>query len=182
MHPDVEQLTRIVPPPAERDRRAWPEVETRLGTVLPEDFKDLVDTYGGGVFDETIWVLEPDCADRDYDLLAIKEERAEILGRLWEIGPEPRPVQLEAAGAGLLPFAYIEGTGAYLYWLTSKDGRPEGWTVLASAGRGPEWEHHPVQSTQFILSVITGEIHSEILYDLPVEDHTFDSNDDILEA
>ena len=182
MHPDVEQLTRIVPPPAERGPRAWPEVEARLGTALPEDFKDLVDTYGGGVFDETIWVLEPDCADRDYDLLAMKEERAEVLARLWEIGPEPRPVQLEAAGAGLLPFAYIEGTGAYLYWLTSKDGRPEDWTVLANAGRGPEWEHHPVQSTQFILSVITGEIHSEILYNLPVEDHTFDSNDDILET
>ncbi|MEV6249459.1 hypothetical protein AB0M38_25130 [Streptomyces sp. NPDC051742] len=34
------------------------------------------------------------------------EERAEVLARLWQIGPEPRPEQLEADGAGLLPFAY----------------------------------------------------------------------------
>lgn len=58
--------------------------------------------------------------------------------RLREIGPEPRPEQLEADGAGLLPFAYIEGTGAYLSWLTGEDVRPEDWTVLANAGRGPE--------------------------------------------
>ncbi|MFC7929291.1 SMI1/KNR4 family protein [Streptomyces cinereoruber] len=180
MHPDVEQLTRIVPPPADRSPRAWPEVEARLGAALPEDFKDLVDTYGGGVFDETIWILEPDCPDRDYDLLAMKEERAEVLARLWEIGPEPRPSELDVPGAGLLPFAYVEGTGAYLYWLTGKDVRPEDWTVLANAGRGPEWEHHPMGSVRFVLSVLTGEVRSEILYDLPAEEHSFDSNEEIL--
>ncbi|MFF9066503.1 SMI1/KNR4 family protein [Streptomyces sp. NPDC014891] len=180
MHPDVEQLTHLVPPPAERRPRAWPEVEARLGSALPEDFKDLVDTYGGGVFDETIWILEPDCADPDHDLLVMKEERAEVLARLWEIGPEPRPERLEADGAGLLPFAYIEGTGAYLYWLTGEDARPEDWTVLANAGRGPEWEYHPVPGARFILSVLTGETHSDILDDLPADDHTFDPNDEIL--
>ncbi|MFD9030176.1 SMI1/KNR4 family protein [Streptomyces sp. NPDC059567] len=182
MHPDVERLTWIVPPPAERGPRGWSTVEARLGSALPQDFKDLVDTYGGGAFDETVWVLEPDCADRDYDLLAMKEERAEVLARLWEIGPEPRPEQLAVEGAGLLPFASIEGTGAYLYWLTTEDGRPEDWTVLVNAGRGPEWEHHPVQSARFILSVLTGELRSGILGDLPVDGHTFDANDDILEA
>ncbi|MFI8915143.1 hypothetical protein ACIGW4_26440 [Streptomyces sp. NPDC053513] len=111
----MERLTRIVPPPAGRQPRDWPEVEARLGSALPEDFKDLVDTYGGGVFDGTVWILEPDCADSDHDLPAMKEERAEVPARLWEIGPEPRPEQLEADGAGLLPFAYVEGTGAYLY-------------------------------------------------------------------
>ncbi|MEU7124414.1 SMI1/KNR4 family protein [Streptomyces zaomyceticus] len=180
MHPDVEQLTCIVPPPAERQPRAWPEVEARLGSALPEDFKDLVDTYGGGVFDETIWILEPDCADPDYDLLAMKAERAKVLARLWEIGPEPRPEQLEDDGAGLLPFAYIEGTGAYLYWLTGDNVRPEDWTVLANAGRGPEWEYRPVPSARFILSVLTGDAHSDILDNLPVDDHTFDPNDEIL--
>lgn len=92
----------------------------------------------------------------------------------------PRPEQLEADGAGLRPFAYIEGTGAYLYWLTGEDVRPEDWTVLANAGRGPEWEHHPAPSARFILSVLTGEIHSDILDNLPVDDHTFDPNDQIL--
>ncbi|MGW5777492.1 SMI1/KNR4 family protein [Streptomyces sp. NPDC003863] len=180
MHPDVERLTHLVPPPPERRPRAWPEVEARLGSALPEDFKDLVDAYGGGVFDETIWILEPDCAEPDYDLVAMKEERAEVLARLWEIGPEPRPEPLEADGAGLLPFAYIEGTGACLSWLTGENTPPEDWTVLANAGRGPDWEHHPVPSARFILSVLTGEIRSEILGDLPVDDHAFDPNDEIL--
>ncbi|MCX4537633.1 SMI1/KNR4 family protein [Streptomyces sp. NBC_00841] len=48
MHLDVEELTRVVLPSAGRRPRARPEVEARLGAVVPEDFKDLVDTYGGG--------------------------------------------------------------------------------------------------------------------------------------
>ncbi|MBW5485219.1 SMI1/KNR4 family protein [Streptomyces bambusae] len=181
MHPDVKQLTQLVPPSTRRSPRAWPGVEARLGTALPEDFRDLVDMYGGGVFDETIWVLEPDCADPDYDLLAMKDERAEVLAGLWEIG-EPRPEQLAAEGTGLLPFAYIEGSGAYLYWLTDTGTRPEDWTVLANAGRGPEWEHHPMNGTRFILSVLTGATRSGILAIPPTGDHTFDSNSDIFEG
>ncbi|BAU87809.1 hypothetical protein SLA_6943 [Streptomyces laurentii] len=51
---------------------------------------------------------------------------------------------------------------------------------LANAGRGPEWKYHPVSSARFIRSVLTGEIHSGILDHLPVDDHTFDPNDEIL--
>ncbi|MFD5372143.1 hypothetical protein [Streptomyces sp. NPDC127103] len=98
MHPHVERLTRVVPPPAEQRPRAWAE---------------------------------------------------------------------------------IEGTG-HLYWLTSGDVRPEDWTVLANAGRGPEWEHHPVSGVRFILSVLTGEIRSDILGNLPADDHAFDPNAEIL--
>lgn len=98
-------------------------------------------------------------------------------GRSWASTLNER---LEADGAGLLPFAYIEGTGAHLYWLTGKDVRPEDRTVLANAGRGPEWEYHPVAGVRFILSVLTGEIHSDVLDNLPVDDHAFDPNDEIL--
>ncbi|MFC8765752.1 SMI1/KNR4 family protein, partial [Streptomyces sp. NPDC057193] len=83
--------------------------------ALPQDYKDLIDTYGGGVFDETIWILEPDCADQDYDLVAVAAEQAEVLENLWG-GGEPKPAELAADGTNVLPFAYIEGTGAYLYW------------------------------------------------------------------
>ncbi|MFF8381352.1 SMI1/KNR4 family protein [Streptomyces sp. NPDC015661] len=179
MHPAVQELTRLVPPPADHRPRAWDRTEERLGTALPQDYKDLVDTYGGGVFDETIWILEPGCTDEGYDLLAVVAERAEVLARLWGLG-EPKPVELAADGSNVLPFAYIEGSGAYLYWLTGETAPPEEWTVLVNEGRGPEWEHHAVSAAEFVAGVLTGRIRSETLGAFEDTEHGFESNTDIL--
>lgn len=179
MHPAVEELTGLVSPPATAQPRTWTETEERLGTALPQDYKDLIDTYGGGVFDETIWILEPDCADQDYDLVAVAAEQAEVLENLWG-GGEPKPAELAADGTNVLPFAYIEGTGAYLYWLIGETAKPDEWTVLVNEGRGPEWEHHPVSVAAFVAGVLTGRIHSETLGELQDTEHSFDSNSDIL--
>ncbi|WP_369142128.1 SMI1/KNR4 family protein [Streptomyces sp. R44] len=178
MHPAVQELTRLVPPPAGGGPRTWSRTEQLLGTALPQDYKDLVDTYGGGVFDGTIWILEPDCTDQDYDLVAIAGERTEVLGRLWDRG-EPKPDELAADGSDVLPFAYIEGSGAYLYWLTSETAKPEQWTVLVNEGRGPEWEHHAVSAAEFVAGVLTGRIHSETLGEFEDTERGFDSNADI---
>ncbi|WP_326594256.1 SMI1/KNR4 family protein [Streptomyces sp. NBC_01294] len=165
----------------DQPKPSWGRIRTRLGHALPEDYKQLIDTYGGGLFDETIWVLEPDCPDKNYDLFTMVEERAEVLARLLagERG-EPQPGELSPHGSGLVPFAYIEGTGAFLYWLTHNGQDPAEWTVMADAGCGPEWEHHPVSCVQFVLDALTGEIRTDVLSELPADAHMFESNDDIL--
>ncbi|WP_299532049.1 SMI1/KNR4 family protein [uncultured Streptomyces sp.] len=179
MHPDVERLTALVPPPANASPRDWTTVEAALGTLLPADYRQLVDTYGGGVFDETVWLLDPSCPDDDYNLVAQAAERADTLEKLWQT--EPKPQQLQAPGARVLPWAYIEDTGAMLYWLIRPDDQPDGWTVMFNEGRGPLWEHHDTTCAGFLLAVLTGEADTDYFPDLPADDHTFDSNDDILE-
>ncbi|MDX3453341.1 SMI1/KNR4 family protein [Streptomyces sp. ME02-8801-2C] len=179
MHPAVERLTEIIPPGAPRRPRDWATAEQQLGTPLPEDYKELVETYGGGVFDETIWLLDPECPDEDYNLLEQATARAEILADLWQT--EARPTELQHdAEAQVLPWAYIEESGAYLYWLRRPAQKPGEWTVMLNEGRGPEWEHHAGQCAAFLLSVLTGEADTEYFPELPAESHQFDSNDNIL--
>ncbi|MGW6985217.1 SMI1/KNR4 family protein [Streptomyces sp. NPDC054932] len=182
MHPDVEALVQLVPPQQVAAPRDWPAVHRRLGHDLPEDYRQLVDTYGGGLFDEAIWILEPDGEDKEYDLFAMVQERAEVLERLWDGGSgEPKPAQLAEPGTGIVPFAQIEGTGAFLYWLTREGQDPAAWTVMADAGRGPEWEHHPVSCARFVLGVLTGEIRNNMFDELlPADDHTFERTADLL--
>ncbi|MEU0786107.1 SMI1/KNR4 family protein [Streptomyces sp. NPDC006173] len=179
MHPAVERLTEIIPPDAARRSRDWAAAEQQLGTPLPEDYKELVETYGGGVFDETIWLLDPQCPDEDYNILAQATARAEILADLWQTEAKPTELQNES-DAQVLPWAYIEESGAYLYWLRQPAQKPDAWTVMLNEGRGPEWEHHSTQCTPFLLSVLTGQAETEYFPDLPSESHQFDSNDDIL--
>ncbi|MGY4394583.1 SMI1/KNR4 family protein [Streptomyces virginiae] len=176
MHPAVEALVQLVPPQQEAAPRDWSAVHSRLGHDLPEDYRQLVDTYGGGLFDEVIWILEPDCEDKEYDLFAMIQERAEVLERLWEKGRgEPKPAQLAEPASSLVPFAHIEGTGAFLYWLTQEGQDPAAWTVMADAGRGPEWEYYPVSCVRFVKAALTGEIRSNMFDEmLPTDNHTFE--------
>ncbi|CAM5444225.1 MULTISPECIES: SMI1/KNR4 family protein [Streptomyces] len=178
MHPAVTRLIEIVPPGTARRTRDWNAVERALGTPLPEDYKELVEVYGGGVFDETVWLFDPECPDEDYNLVAQFAEREKVLGRLWQT--EPKPAELDRPGTRVLPWAYIEDSGAMLYWLAGPGQSPDEWTVMFNEGRGPEWEHHATQCAPFLLAVLTGESESAYFPDLPADSHQFDSNDEIL--
>lgn len=178
MHPAVERLTALVAPSGPRRSRDWPGVEQALGTPLPGDYTELVQVYGGGVFDETIRLLDPACPDEDYELVTASAERDEVLAELWQT--EPVPDEIRETGARVIPWAYVEGSGAYLYWLVRPGQKPEEWTVMLNEGRGPEWEHHATSCAPFLLSLLTGEAETGYFPELPVEDHRFESNDSIL--
>ncbi|MEV7196544.1 SMI1/KNR4 family protein [Streptomyces sp. NPDC093510] len=153
MHSAVECLSALVPPTGSRRSRDWTAVERRLGTALPQDYKKLIETYGGGVFDETVWLLDTECPHQGYNLIDQAKECAETLAKLWQVEPKP-PQLLEGDGADVLPWAYIEESGAMLYWLRRQGQSPEEWTVMFNEGRGPEWEYHPTQCAPFLLSVL----------------------------
>ncbi|MHC6630149.1 SMI1/KNR4 family protein [Streptomyces globosus] len=154
-----DALVRLCPPPGEpRAAVDWAGAERALGTGLPADYKELVDTYGDGVFADAVWLLVPGSAHPDCDLLAQAAAREEILGGLWEF--EAKPAGLEEAGARVLPWAYEEETGAFLYWLAGPGRHPDEWTVLYDEGRGPLWEPHATGCVPFLLAVLGGTAES----------------------
>lgn len=104
----IDTLVRLCPPPADPlPALDWPQAERALGTALPADYKQLVETYGDGIFDETIWLLVPDSAYDDCNLHTRTTERHEVLAALWEF--EDKPAGLQEAGARVLPWAFEEG-------------------------------------------------------------------------
>ncbi|MFE1949310.1 SMI1/KNR4 family protein [Streptomyces sp. NPDC059524] len=156
----VDALVRLCPPPAEPPPPVdWAQVESTLGTALPADYKKLVETYGDGVFDETIWLLVPGSTHDDCDLYAQAAEREEILAELWEF--EDKPDGLLEEGARVLPWGSEEGTGAFLYWLVRPGQHPDDWTVLYNEGRGPLWEGHAMGCLDTLLAVLTGTAETE---------------------
>ncbi|CAL9667135.1 hypothetical protein SUDANB176_07281 [Streptomyces sp. enrichment culture] len=104
-------LASVRRPPSRRPRWAGRK-PSALGTAPPADYKQLVETYGDGLFDGTIWLLVPDSAYDDCDLHAQTTEWDEILTDLWE------------AGARVLPWVFEEGTGAFLHWLARPGQSP----------------------------------------------------------
>ncbi|GGS74888.1 hypothetical protein GCM10010222_14940 [Streptomyces tanashiensis] len=160
----TEPLTRLCPPPAPGRTVEWAVVEEALGVALPADYKRLVEMYGGGVFAGALWLLEPDCPDAMYDLVAQTAEREEILAELWAAG-EDRPPQLRG-DVRLVPWGYVEGAGHVLYWLVRPGVEPEEWTVVLNEGRGPLWEAHAASCSRFLLDVVAGTTSSYYFTDL----------------
>jgi len=153
----IDALVRLCPPPAEPPPAVdWAEVEGALGVPLPADYKLLVETYGAGIFTSTVWLLAPESARADCLLLAQAAERDEILASLWDDVGEERPEELEEPGARVVPWAFEEGSGAFLYWLVRPGSPPEEWPVLYNEGRGPLWEHHGPGCAAFLHAVLTG--------------------------
>ncbi|MFD3776199.1 hypothetical protein [Streptomyces sp. NPDC058612] len=149
-----DALVRLCPPPADPPPSVdWTQAERALDTALPADYKQLVETYGAGIFDETIWLLAPGSAYDECDQHAQTAERDEILTDLWEF--EAKPASLQEPGARVVPWAFEEGTGAFLYWLVRPGQHPDEWTVMYNEGRGPLWEHHAMGCLAFLLAVLT---------------------------
>ncbi|MGW6981660.1 SMI1/KNR4 family protein [Streptomyces sp. NPDC054932] len=180
MNPSIAHLLQAFPPPGAPPAHDWARVEAELGTMLPRDYKQLVDLYGGGLFDDAIWVLEPDCPNRYYDLVTENRDRVEAQERLWR-GGEPKPVELEEAGSRLIAWAVTEN-GDCLYWLARPGREPEQWTVLIKEGRGREWEFHAQSCSGFLRSVLlTGDTESEMFHDFPADEpHEFCSGSGFL--
>jgi len=59
----AERITQIVASPAEPREtgtsKNWEKIEKRLGLQLPQDYKNVIDAYGTGSFDDFIIVYNP---------------------------------------------------------------------------------------------------------------------------
>lgn len=170
----VDRLTEIVTPPQSAGIEVdWEEVARAVGTPVPADYVELIERYGGGRFDEYLWLLEPD-ARSYYDLTEKIDDREGDLEDLWD-GGEAKPPQLEVPGARAIAWASTDN-GEYLYWLAEEGREPEEWTVLVNEARGERWEHFEMGCAEFLFSSLTGDVRSELLWSrYPADPHKFES-------
>ncbi|MFD3469295.1 SMI1/KNR4 family protein [Streptomyces sp. NPDC058682] len=166
----LTRLLEIAPAPGQPRHKDWVEVERTLAVELPDDYKELIGVYGGSNWDDYLYVLEPDCPNRHYDLLKWAQYQFEDLVDLWRV--EKKPAELDTEGSVVIPWATTDN-GECLYWLVLPGLEPNEWTVMVNEV-SDRWEHYPVSCTEFLASVLTGELQSNILSSLfPLATHEF---------
>jgi hypothetical protein len=103
----IEILHGIVPPPAApawNVVRSWGDVERQLGVALPDDYKELVGSYGAGAFDAFIWLLNPLTTNEYLNLIVQRDVR---LRAHAEFAAEfAAPYRGFDGSGGLLPCAF----------------------------------------------------------------------------
>lgn len=66
----------------------WSSVSEELRALIPSDYQEMIDTFGGGSFDRHIWIHSPRGRGDPYDLVSAVIEREMALELLWDAGEE----------------------------------------------------------------------------------------------
>lgn len=158
----ISFLYTVLPPPAapyeSGESTEWPEIEKLLGTSLPTDYKEYINTYGTGQIAHFVSPYNPFSKTSFRNLLKQAPNQVDILrGIKEEFGEAVCPYPLFPEPSGLLPWG-ATGNGNILFWLMS--GTPDEWCVVLSEGRGPGFEQYDESMTDFIAKLLTGRIIS----------------------
>lgn len=158
----VDHLIALIGPRLERQPRAdWPAVQQAIGSVLPGDFKSLVEVTGPIHVGQFLGVFAPCLENRNLDILVQMGTRLGALQVLKrDFGSRECPYPLWFEPGGLLPWGASDN-GDTLFWLTR--GHPDQWTVVVNESRGPEFESFPLCTSDFLVEWLAGRLKSRIL-------------------
>ncbi len=168
-----EELVALIPPPVDtkpHTEAEWVELEAKLGSRLPPDYKMLINRYGAGYFCSLLIIHSP-FMTADYFatsqewLREIHENSKERSSR------EPFDLTVFPEPGGLLYFASDRLNG-FLCWKT--EGMPEDWTLVIANDRLLTREEFPMSLTEFILRFARNEVKVEKYSEEPPMEPTFD--------
>jgi hypothetical protein len=146
----------------------WVQVETRLGTALPSDYREFIPLYGTGYINTVLFVLNPFSDRRTFDLIRIAGETLRTLRNIraeWSVQfPDMVPYGLYPEPGGILPWGE-DTKGVTLFWLTK--GGPDEWITVLGHIRNDDWEEHPLSMSDFLLNLCQGKLESKMIRELP---------------
>ncbi|MFD9240926.1 hypothetical protein ACFV0D_03115 [Streptomyces sp. NPDC059556] len=127
------------------DRRGvdWAATEAALGTALPGDYKDIVDAFGPGRFDEYLDLLVPGALGTDLVCWSQDMARYADLYRPYPVHPAP---------GGVLTWGISEQELTF-HWLTGPED-PNDWPVLVQY-LGGEWQRFDCGTGECVLRLLT---------------------------
>jgi hypothetical protein len=153
----IAKLKSVIPPPptvTPIPAGAWEQVEGRLGTKLPADYKALIAEFGPGCIGDFLWIFSPFTTNPNLNLALQFDKITKTDQDLQQTYGHVLPLPLFPAAGGILP-AGLTDNGDYVSWLA--EAEPDRWPVIVSDSRAPEWERLNLTLTDFIAAIITRE-------------------------
>jgi hypothetical protein len=139
----------------------WVSVQRAIGSVLPVDYKHLVEITRPLCAGDFLTVFAPGVENPNIDLFVQVGARLgalQVLKRDGGAREVPYPLWFEPGG--LLPWGSSDN-GDTLFWLTR--GHPDQWTVVVGEGRGPTYAEYPIPASDFLVEFLSGHLESRVL-------------------
>jgi hypothetical protein len=153
------EMARLAPPASPFD---WEQVEQRLEAPVPQDYRELLDAGGGGLWLDflRLFVPAPGPGFKHVDLERSGLEFEQLQDLFEDEVVEP-PDDLDP-DARLLPWAST-GSGVTLYWEVSPEAAADSYPIRVSDRNGDLWERYDQLTTDLLLGIVQGEVRSELL-------------------
>ncbi|WP_280319213.1 hypothetical protein [Nocardia wallacei] len=151
----LDDLTTLLPPPPGAGAAFdWTTVARRLGvTALPDDFQQLLSTYGDVRFCNALRLFRP-ATEPWLDLAEVTLAAREPLGDN-EFGdtPDNVPAGVSIEATSLIQWGGSFG-GDYCLW-DAHDPDPARWTLVFTDADKLDWGFHPGTVTEYLLAWLT---------------------------
>jgi hypothetical protein len=131
---------------------SWSEIEARLGSALPADFKRFCEVFGRGDFCDG-FVVYSTGGGESLDLLDELASLRRIAETVFPNNYESHALYV-AGGSGLIPWGEVTQGHAF-YW-QADSGDPDKWPVVMAAESG-EWLNFDMSMSEFIFRVFMDE-------------------------
>ena len=165
MNSSLQRLIRLAPPPsnpvASGNIEQWPQIESEIGSKLPQDFKDYIKTYGAGQWFDFFGIVDP---FYEWKHPEAKESwcdwMTKRIGNLDKIEEKYKnyhaPFRPHPAPNGLLAFGY-DDNGGTLCWQT--EGESDSWPIVCLDGKlSEEYDTFKMTLTAFLAGLVREEI------------------------
>jgi hypothetical protein len=165
MHPLIENLHRLVQPPANPNGAAgdWSACEEELRIQLPEDYKDFISLYGSGTLCRLFEISSPFSSPRLWQT-TVRDwwVRWTRIYDIWVPVSGSAPYPRFPAVPGLLPWGTY-GTANILSWYTV--GEPHQWHVVYLERHAGFVKVPGVGFADFLIAALEGVV--------PLPEHVF---------
>lgn len=149
---DVDRFAHLIgPPPADVPAVDWGDVEARLGTPVPADFRAFAAAYGPIELDEYLAIWSPAGDEVPYHIRNVAWMRASRDGN-----PASAPYRFWPEPQGLLWWA-MSRAGDHFFWDPAGSDDPDTWPVIARFGYH-RWHRFDLTATDLLWAMITDGI------------------------
>lgn len=162
----MNRLFSVISPPAAPvwagDPCLWNKIEQQLGTPLPSDYKEIVNTYGAGRFCDFLWTWQPFAPSGSYNGLSFVQEHLDLYALFRESQEDTCPFPAFPEAGGLFPCGGDDNAGR-LYWKTNESINR--WTMVYFDREHLEYEEYDVPLSEFLARWLTGAIAPRMIPD-----------------
>ncbi len=152
---NIELLKKILLPAHWRKNIAdideWHNVEQKLGTALPSDYKNYIDSFGVGKINNFILILTPFIENKYVNLISRGQMDLDAYAESRNQFPKNFTEKIYPEIDGLLPFG-VTDNGDTLYWRTV--GHPDVWPVTIYEARGPKHFDFSGNMVEFLIQLL----------------------------
>lgn len=150
----IHKLSEILPiPTCVEKTHEWNRIEAEMKVVFPEDYKKMIDIYGGGGINEFLWILSPFTKCKNLNMIEKYQEMKNAYFQMKALFPDLLPFDFYDGKQGLFPWG-ITDNGDELYWYFCETGNK----LVVFESRYSSYQEFEMNVTDFLSCLLQKKI------------------------